>query len=295
MSGVEEAKESSSLSAEPRRRYQFSLASLLAVPLFITIVGAVGAWFGWPYACILAPIPIGVLLWRFGASLLGAAGVTVILCMLVALIIPELATRDPDRRLICMNNLSQMGKALLAYEAHFGAFPAPYTSDADGRPLVSWRALILPYLERQDIYAECCFDEPWDGPTNAELARIDLRFMRCPSDPDVQGAQTNYLAVVGPGTIWSTDESVSLDDVEDPTRTIVLVEVAGSDIAWMEPRDLSLEDALRGINAEPAPSISSGHPGCVNVLFADGHTEFLSERMALDELRDLLTFEKRVK
>jgi prepilin-type processing-associated H-X9-DG protein len=192
-----------------------------------------------------------------------------------------------------MNNLHQIAKALLNYEAVHGTFPPLYTTDDKGRPLVSWRALILPYLECQDIYEACRFDEPWNGPANAELARIDLPFMRCPSDPSSRPAETSYVAVVGPGTVWSVDEPIGLDDIENTTDTILLVEVAGSGIPWMEPRDLSLQDALRGINAQPGPSISSSHPGRVVVLFADGYVQTVHESLTIDELRDWLTFEKR--
>ncbi len=193
----------------------------------------------------------------------------------------------------CINNISQIGTALLQYEADHGTFPPLYTTDDKGRPLVSWRALILPYLEGQDIYEACRFDEPWNSPTNSQLAAIDLYFFRCPSDPNSRPAETSYLAVVGPGTVWSVDEPIGLDDIEDNTQTILLVEVAGSGISWMEPRDLSLQDALRGINAEPGPCISSGHPGRAVVVFADGHVQTVDESLTIDELREWLIFEKR--
>ncbi len=192
-----------------------------------------------------------------------------------------------------MNNLSQIGKALLQYEAVHRRFPSLYTTDDNGQPLVSWRASILPQLGCQGAYEECHLNERWDSPANAELIGYDLPFFRCPSDSRSLPGQTSYLAVVGPGTVWSTDEPVSLDDIADTSRTILLVEAAGSGISWLEPRDLPLEDALREINAEPGPSISGGHSGGVVVLFADGHVEFLRESIALVELRELLMVEKR--
>ena len=253
-------------------------------------------WFGWPLALVLLPIPFGFVSWRLGAPALNTARVTFTICLLMVFVIQPLLflpRPEPGRRFTCINNLSQIGKALLLYEADHGTFPPLYTTDDHRQPLVSWRALILPYLEGRDIYEACHFDEPWDSPANAMVSRVDLRFFRCPSDPNSRPAETSYLAVVGPGTVWSADAPVGLDDIENTSQTILLVEVYNSGISWMEPRDLSLQDAQRGINATPGPSISSGHPGRAVILFADGHVMAVDETMTLSELKDLLNCERR--
>lgn len=292
--GVAATNESSSAKTESAQRFQFGLGSLLVLPILISLLGMVGVWYGWPLACVLSTIPIGFVLWRIGTPALNAAGVAVALSLLIGfLVLPYPGSHGPGRRATCMNNLSQIAKALVLYEADNGSFPPLYTTDDKGRPLVSWRAMILPYLGGRDMYEACRFDEPWNSPANSQLASVDLQFMRCPSDRNSRLGETSYLADVGPGTVWSTDGPIGFDDIDDASRTVLLVEVADSGISWMEPRDLSLQDALSGINAEPGPCISSGHPGCVNVIFADGHSEVLHESMAIDELRDLLTFEKR--
>ena len=192
-----------------------------------------------------------------------------------------------------MDNLNSIGRAILEYEAANGCLPPPHTVDQNGRPLASWRAMILPYLECNDIYSRYRFAEPWDGPNNGKLAHLDLRVFRCPSDPGFPRGCTSYLAVVGPGTVWSTREPVCLDEIDDPSGTILLVEVAGSDVALLEPRDLTLDEALRGINPVAGGGISSRHPGTVTVLFADGHIETLREQMSQEKLLNLLTFEKK--
>ena len=33
----------------------------------------------------------------------------------------------------------------------------------------SWRVLLLPYLDRSDLYKAYDFTEPWDGPNNRKL------------------------------------------------------------------------------------------------------------------------------
>ena len=55
------------------------------------------------------------------------------------------------------------------YEDEHGCFPPAYVADASGRPMHSWRVLILPYLDQQQLYDQYDFSEPWNGPNNQQL------------------------------------------------------------------------------------------------------------------------------
>jgi prepilin-type processing-associated H-X9-DG protein len=208
----------------------------------------------------------------------------------VALLLPAVqAAREAARRNVCTNNLKQIGLAVLNYEATYRSFPPAYVADADGKPMHSWRVLILPFLEENQLYQQYDFNEPWNGPKNSQLAMRMPRVFRCPSDPD-DVMETNYLAVVGPETVWHGAEGARVRGIRDGTsNTILVVENAGGKIDWMEPRDLSFDEALRGINPPTQPGISSHHPIGVNVLFCDGHVQFLANEMAPTVLRALLT------
>ena len=48
-------------------------------------------------------------------------------------------------------------------------FPPAAICDKDGKPLLSWRVAILPYLEQGDLYKQFHLDEPWDSPHNSSL------------------------------------------------------------------------------------------------------------------------------
>ena len=104
----------------------------------------------------------------------------------------------------------------------------------------SWRVLILPYLEQNDLYKEYNFDEPWDGPNNRKLASRMPRMYALHGEEHPGNTTTNYLAVVGPETIWQGSKGVAVDAVKDgASNTILIVENKGADVHWMEPRDLS--------------------------------------------------------
>ena len=55
------------------------------------------------------------------------------------------------------------------YESLWGAFPPRVHRDREGRPLLSWRVLILPYMEQNELFSRFHLDEPWDSPHNRTL------------------------------------------------------------------------------------------------------------------------------
>ncbi len=192
-----------------------------------------------------------------------------------------------------MNNLKQIGLALDAYHEKFHCFPPAYIADDDGKPMHSWRVLLLPYFEEEGLkglYDRYNFDEPWNGPNNSKLAAEMPALFRCPSD---EGApvNTSYAAVVGPEAAWPGARSMTIREVTDgPATTICVVEVANSGFHWMEPRDLTFAEAARGINPpRNKKGIFSDHPGGANFLFCDGSVHFLTDNINRDVLRALLT------
>jgi len=178
-----------------------------------------------------------------------------------------------------------LGLAMHSYHDTYRCFPPAYVADRNGRPMHSWRVLLLPFLDRRDLYNRYRFDEPWDGPHNRMLASEMPWIFRCPADQGPE-ANANYFVVVGPRTIFPGATSVGIRDISDGTTvTILLVEAAESGVNWLEPRDLTYEEAARGINAKTGFGISSHHDGGTMVLFADGHAQFLSDDTPIDQLR----------
>jgi hypothetical protein len=176
--------------------------------------------------------------------------------------------------------MKQLALALMNYESEHHHFPPPYVADKDGKPMHSWRVLILPLLGQEDLYKEYDFSEPWNGPHNARLMTKCPKVFQCPSAHNPDPSATNYVAVVGAATAWPGDKGVRLEDIKDGTgHTILLVEVAASDINWLEPRDMAFEQAIRGSN----------HGGTLDVAFADGGIRMLRNAIPPKDLKALLT------
>ncbi|HEX7448595.1 MAG TPA: DUF1559 domain-containing protein [Pirellulales bacterium] len=222
---------------------------------------------------------------------LGGALVGALVCggVLLALLLPAVqAAREAARRSQCNNNLKQIGLALQTYADVYKEFPPAYIADADGKPMHSWRVLILPYLEQAALYQQYRFDEPWDGPNNSRLASLMPPVYRCPSDPAPTNT-TDYVVIAGPGTLFDGEKSAGFGSIKDGTAsTIAVVESSHAAIPWMEPRDLDANQMSFTVNA-PGNEISSNHPGVAVVLFADGHIATLSGSTSPQTVRALVT------
>jgi hypothetical protein len=172
----------------------------------------------------------------------------------------------------CTGNLQQIGLALHEYHDAYGAFPPAYVADAQGKPMHSWRMLIMPYLENTMWYAGYDWNEPWNGVKNQRLlATVRPSAYFCPLHTEHRArGLTSYLAVVGRGSVFPPAGRCTnpLFVPRGAVTQIMVVESADSDIPWMEPRDLDIDQPA----GAPGPHISSPHPG-PSLLRIDGSVE----------------------
>ena len=221
-----------------------------------------------------------------------------LLLLVIALLTPAIQTaREAAPRNHCINNLKQISLALQAYHDVFGSFPPAYIADENGKPMHSWRVLILPYLEETSIYDAYDFNEPWNGPNNSKLMVI-LNTFRCPTatTPDTH---TNYVAVVGPRTAWPEDESSrKARFVDGRSKTIQIIESHQRSVHWMEPRDVSFDEAVEMLSGDVDSGNSDGHLVerffCYErsgrmAAFADASVRFLPYGMPRKSAEGLLT------
>lgn len=175
--------------------------------------------------------------------------------VLGALLYANQGQRDAAMDRSCIGNLHGIRMALQMYQDQHGTLPPAYLCDRDGTPMHSWRVLILPQLGRQDLYRRYHFDEPWNSRHNLRVAGEVPDEYRCQADADESENDTNYVAVVGEGTVWpgSTATRISKSD-----QRIAVAEVVHSKILWTEPRDLELT-AIDTLDRDTTPSLATHH------------------------------------
>jgi prepilin-type processing-associated H-X9-DG protein len=222
--------------------------------------------------------------------LIMVAVIAVIVWMLSNAVGPRESPRAP-----CVNNQKQITLALFGYEAEKGYFPPAFVADKNGKPMHSWRVLLLPYLDRRDLYEQYDFSEPWNGPHNRLLADKMPPVFACPANRDAPNC-TSYAMLVGPHAFSPGPRGRTLDEistVDGTSNTLMLVEAAEAKINWLEPRDLNVDEMSFQLN-KSGKELSSHHGGgMVVVSFCDGHTSTLSPHIEPETLKALTTVDGR--
>ena len=223
---------------------------------------------------------------RRGVTVIEAIVCVGIIGLLIALLLPAVRTARPAAsRNACINNLKQIALALHNYNDVYKAFPPAYTVDAEGKPLHSWRTLILPYLEETALYETIDLSKPWDDPENADAFNARISAYQCPEAQDGTN-QTAYLAIVAPDGFFKPIEPRHFSDVIDKTSdTIMLVEAPiDRAVPWMSPQDAD-EQLLMEIGSNS----KLPHTGIFGVAFVDGHVRLLDSGLPTATRRALIT------
>ena len=210
-----------------------------------------------------------------------------ICCGLVGLMLPAVqSAREAARCMQCSNNCKQIVLALHNYHSAYGSLPPAYTTDEQGRPLHSWRALILPFMEQQALHSQIDFSKPWNDPVNRPIADTVVPAYLCPSTT-IDSTSTSYVAVVHPSGMMSGPDPVSFPEVTDGISNTVLVVEADSSMAvpWMSPQDIDLNAFQRIGSSRDA----GGHFGGAHILLGDGSVRFLTDSVSSEHREALIT------
>ncbi|NQU20389.1 MAG: DUF1559 domain-containing protein [Candidatus Nealsonbacteria bacterium] len=208
--------------------------------------------------------------------------------VLVALLLPAIqAAREAARRTQSMNHLKQLGIAMLTHEMNLKTLPARASFDGEGKPLLSWRVHLLPYLDQQQLYDQFKLDEPWDSEHNKKLIPQMPALFINPSSAAGPGL-TTYLVPVGKGTVFESDKGLTLDllSARDGTSNTIMVVEANDDqaVVWTKPDDWQYDAE------KPLAGLGNAHPGGFGALFADGSVHFISADVDPTVFRALLTY-----
>ncbi len=176
---------------------------------------------------------------------------------------------------------------LAQYETLNGTLPPAAITDKGGKPLLSWRVAILPYVERNDLYLRFHLDEPWDSPHNLGLLEAMPILYACPSDRTLARGMTGYLAVIGPETVFTPDlKPVKLDDIADGLDGTLLLSESRRGVPWTKPEDLPFDTnaPLNGLGGH-----HGDHHNAFNVLMVSGSARFLEAPIDPRLVRMMLT------
>jgi hypothetical protein len=204
----------------------------------------------------------------------------------VAAVTPVLAEsvvkmRQSAGRIRSQNNLKQLALAMHNYHDTYGHFPAAATYDKNGKPLLSWRVELLPFLEQDLLYKQFKLDEPWDSPDNKKLLAKMPRVFQA---TDARGGtDTVYQGLVGKGTIFEGKKGIGIRDILDGTSNTIMFVEAAKAVPWSAPEDLAYDAD------KPLPKIGGLFEGGFNAALCDGSVHFISKTVSEKTLRAAIT------
>jgi hypothetical protein len=196
--------------------------------------------------------------------------------------------------LLGTENLKLLGVAMQAYHKDFQKLPCHAIYSSDGKPLLSWRVALLPYLGHDALYRQFRLDEPWNSVQNRQLLAQMPKVFELPGAPAPEG-YTYYQVVVTPAdqkSIYKTifpmisQGQMSLPQIASADgldKTILLLE-ADKPVPWTAP-----EDVVMPPDDRPLPRFGADPKlGWFTACFADGSVRILRKNIPQDTYQRLL-------
>ncbi len=179
------------------------------------------------------------------------------------------AARASALRMRNQLNLKLIGLAALNFEGANQCFPED-VRDKDGKPLLSWRVQILPYLEQANLADQFKLDQPWDVEANAKAAKALVKPFMSPNaedQPALPGAWgwTHYVGISGPGTVFDPAvPRMKIAAITDGLSNTIMAVETPDPVPWAKPGDLVIDPD------KPLPKFMTPGSKPFNVLMCDG-------------------------
>jgi prepilin-type N-terminal cleavage/methylation domain-containing protein/prepilin-type processing-associated H-X9-DG protein len=217
---------------------------------------------------------------RRGFTLIELLVVIAIIAVLIALLLPAVqAAREAARRSQCVNNLKQIGLAVLNYESANGSFPPGEKGCCWG----TWGVFILPYVEQSALYnawnsygsnvpSGGAYDSylRYAGAANTTVTFSQVNSYTCPSDPNGGHQRTgsaryhNYAVNYG-----QTDQAETTSyNIPSPVNPTIIATFKGAPFTDMGSPNIDDTGYAVGFAAIQPAKIASITDGLSNTLCA---------------------------
>lgn len=194
--------------------------------------------------------------------------------------------RQDARRSSAFDRLFWMRMTLQNYELQHGTLPPLCLRNNQGKPIYSWRALILHLeimsLKRLDL------SQPWNSDHNRKIIentpRWELSAFTRNNSSEQSPVFTHLFALLGADSIWDAKTGLPKGTTKDHPNAILLISVPQSKIEPLQPGDIT-EDEVRKM-VEDGQEVFfiravAGRAGVVKIK--DGRLAFLTWQEFLEK------------
>jgi RNA polymerase sigma factor (sigma-70 family) len=181
-------------------------------------------------------------------------------------------------------NLKGMALAMHNFHDTMGYFPPPAIYSKDGKPLLSWRVAILPYVEQDALYRAFKLDEPWDSEHNKKLlAQMPKIYAPVGGVKTKVPHSTFYQVFAGKGTAFEPGQKIRLVDITDGSSNTIMVVDAATPVPWTKPEDLAY------VEDQKLPKLGGLFPDVFHAVFCDGQVYTLTKKFDELTMRAVIT------
>jgi Protein of unknown function (DUF1559) len=186
--------------------------------------------------------------------------------------------------------MKQLGLAMHNYNDTHGRLPPAVVYGENNQPLYSWRVLLLPYIEQQELFDKFKLDEPWDSPHNIQLLKeMPATYAPPPGKRSrVPANHTVCKVFVGRGAAFEGREGKRLPkDFPGSTSNTILIAEAGEPVPWTKPEDFAYDPD------QPLPDFHCLFKDGFRVGLADGSMRWILYKTSDKTIRAAITGNER--
>jgi hypothetical protein len=204
--------------------------------------------------------------------------------VMMALLVPAVQkVREAAARTQKNNNLRQLAIAVHNYHGEKNKLPTGAICDKTGKPLLSWRVAMLPYIEQEELYKKFKLDEPWNSDHNKKLIPLMPKTFASVDDANPKPGHTHFRAFVGGGALFDWNQATTLARVADGTSNTLMIAEATDSVPWSAPQELEYDPKGK------LPRLGLPGSNRFSVAFADASIRSIRSSLREATLRALIT------
>lgn len=206
------------------------------------------------------------------------------------------------------SNMIELVAAIKNYDIDNNHLPHYAILDQQGKPLLSWRVLLLPQLGYQKLFQSFRMNEPWNSEHNialipqipevyrpVEVLELDHETGRQLIKTRTRPGLTHIVAMRGPGSVFDSKLPIRASAIK--SNALFFAE-AGELICWTKPEDITIDPS------SPPPWLKAYQSGrgftvlgyldgtVVNYYEGEDDSAFLNDSKLLLERIDYLPKQK---
>jgi hypothetical protein len=183
------------------------------------------------------------------------------------------------KRKKCEHSLRQLAEAVKLYSEKLDKLPPRAKYSADGKPLLSWRVLLLPFGGENELFKQFHLDEAWDSPHNKPLLAKMPKIFAMPAESSSQPTLTSYQVIVGKGTLFQDAGGMPLRHLPKGGEQALMIVEAGQAVPWTKPEDVVIDPN------RPLPKFGGVFPDGFYAVSCDGKVHFIKKTVSEKTLR----------